>query len=71
MRKFGFVKKLKTQSIMVAPVKLLLAMLFGAILALIVVFIAGGIMMGAAIGVVFIVMVTRTIRRNRDDKKLR
>ena len=56
MRKFGFVKNLKTQSIMVAPVKLLLAMLFGAILALI---------------VVFIVMVTRTIRRNRDDKKLR
>ena len=45
MRKFGFVKNLKTQSIM-----------FGAILALI---------------VVFIVMVTRTIRRNRDDKKLR
>ena len=56
MRKFGFVKNLKTQSIMVAPAKLLLAMLFGAILALI---------------VVFIVMVTRTIRRNRDDKKLR
>lgn len=53
MRKF---KSKTNNSIMVAPVKLLLAMLFGAILTLI---------------VVFIVMVTRAIRRNRDDKKLR
>lgn len=53
MRKFGA----KTNnSIMVAPVKLLLAMLFGAILTLI---------------VVFIVMFTRSIRQYREDNKLR